>query len=279
MKRILLLAGAALLSACSATKLVYNNLDWFASWRIEKFVELDGPSEALFTSGFETLWRWHRTSQLSLYASDLRQLADAAGSPLAREQVLSFIQRANDHGERLLNEALPAAVKVFQAMDDKQVAGLLKRMAEHREERAQDDAELDPAERRKRTAKNMHKNLKRWLGSVSPEQNAYVEAWVAARRSDPALWQRNDEQWAAAFADLLAARAQPDFDARLRGLLTDPGLPGSGAVRELQNHNQKVFVELISDLSGTLSPAQREHFQSELRALAQDLETLAAGRA
>ena len=266
------------LAACSTTQLVYNKLDWFAAWQIGTYVELQGPSEALFENGFASLWRWHRATQLSLYAKDLRELADAAGSRLSPEQIQDFVRRANDHVEHLLDEGLPGAVNVFQALDDAQIAGLLKRMAERRAERAEEDSELDASERQNRTNKDMQKGLKRWLGAISTAQKERVQNWVAGRPSDLELWRRYNEQWAAAFAELLVARSQTDFGTRLRGLLLDPNLPATEAVNELRLRYNQSAAELMSEVSGTLSPKQRAHFQSELRALAQDLETLAMER-
>ena len=262
------------LAACSATKLVYNKLDWFASWQLGKYVELRGTSEALFESGFASLWQWHRATQLSLYAKDLRELADAATTPLSPVQARDFLQRANGHAERMLIEALPAAAKVIQAMDDEQIAGLLERMAENRAERIEEHAELNAEERRERTAKNLLKNLKRWLGSASPEQKQRAQDWIAARPDHSALWQRYDEQWAAAFVELLAVRSEPDFPARLRGLLLEAKLPDSSAVREAQLRDNEAGTGLMSELSGMLSPEQRAHFQQELRDLGEDLEAL-----
>lgn len=277
MKRLfLLLICAALLAACSSTRFVYNRLDWFASWQIGKYVDLDDASEAAFESGFAALWQWHRGTQLPLYARDLRELADAAAGPLSQDQLDAFLARADGHADRVLREALPGAARVFQAMDDAQVAHLLKRVAERRAERLADDAKRSPEEQRERAFESMEKNLKRWLGSTTPEQKQRVREWVDARSYTPELWQRYAETWWAEFATLLAARREPEFEARLRDFLLQPQLPGSADVERQRRADNRSAMAMLAGLSDTLTTRQRTHFQAELRALARDLDILVA---
>ena len=270
--RLAVLAILALLASCSATKFAYNRLDWLAAWEIGKFVDLEGPSKAQFKSGFAALWQWHRSTQLGAYARDLRELADAAQGPLTREQIEGYLERANGHGERLFDEALPPAAAVLQALDDAQVAGMLEKMAEQRDEDAADDAERKPADRVRAASRGM----RRWFGSQSDVQAALLREWIAARRDDPELWRRYGQQWATAFERTLATRAEPDFEARLRALFREPQLPDSAAARELTEHNRAAYVDLLTRLAPTLSAAQRQHLRKKLAALAEDLEELAA---
>jgi hypothetical protein len=270
--RFAILATLALLASCSATQFAYNRLDWLAAWEVGKFIDLEGPSKARFKDGFATLWHWHRSTQLSAYARDLRELADAAQGPLTREQIEGYVERANQHGERLFDEVLPPAAGVLQSLDDAQVAGMLKKMAEQRDEDAEDDAERKPEDR----VRSASRGMRRWFGSQSDAQAALLREGVAARRADPELWRRYGEQWAAAFERTLATRAEPDFEIRLRTVFRDPQLPDSAAARELTEHNRAAYVDLLNRLAPTLSAAQRQHLKKKLLALAEDLEQLAA---
>lgn len=272
------LAAIALLASCSATKLAYNRLDWLVAWEIGKYVDLDGPGKVRFKEGFASLWRWHRRTQLAAYAADLRELAGAVTGPLTREQIEGYRQRANEHGERLVAEALPAAAGVLAALSDRQVAGLLGKMAEQRAEETGEDAERTPKQTRELYARNATRGLKRWLGSATDAQSALVREWAAARRDDPALWQRYGEQWAQALEGTLAARAEPGFEARLRAVLDDPALPDRDAVRELTEHNRRAYVDLLAALSPTLTEAQRRHLRERLLDLAEDFEDLTGQR-
>lgn len=276
MKRISLLLGVALLASCTAFKLGYNNLDWFLSWQAGKFVDLGAPQEALLERGVQSLWHWHRSTQLKLYARDLRELAGTT-QPLTRAQVESYLDRSNQHVERAVREAIPELVKIVRAMDDTQVAEMLENVREKREDRAEEQADLSVAEQQELAAEKLQKNLRRWLGSVSAEQTQRIRAWASSRQYGPALWQAYyQKKWTDDFAAVLAMRQQPDFPDRLGKLFFEPGVRGDDAIIALQAHNRRVWTALMSDLSATLSAAQRKHFQEKLRELVDDLEELAA---
>jgi len=259
-------------------KLAYNRLDWLVAWEVDKYVELNGPSKVAFDSGFDSLWQWHRSTQLAGYARDLREIAEAAQGTLTREQIAGYFQRANDHGERLFLEALPPSARVLQALDGGQVRRLLEKMAEERQEEAEDEAERSPQEAREESERNVARSLRRWLGPLSDAQSALVRDWAAARRDDPALWKRYGEQWAAAFERTLTARAAPDFEARLREVFADPQLPDSAAIRELNDYNRENYLGLLAQLAPTLSAEQRRHLRKRLISIAEDLEDLARHR-
>ena len=266
------LAAVALLGSCSTVKLGYNQLDWLVAWQIGRYVELEGPSKARFEQGFAALWQWHRGTQLSVYASDLRELADATQRPLAREQIEGYMRRANDHGARLLDEALPPMARVLAALDDAQVKELLANMAEQRAEDNEEDAERTPEDWARRTSRTM----RRWLGTLTDAQSALIRDWAQARRDDPALWQRYGDQWADLFERELARRSEPDFAARLGVVFREPPLADLAAVRALSDHNRANYIDLLAKLSPTLSEAQRRTAHKRLLSLAEDLEELAA---
>lgn len=274
--RAAVVALAFAVASCSATRFAYNRLDWLAAWEIGKYVDLEGASKARFDDGFATLWQWHRSTQLSAYARDLREIADAAQGPVTREQIESFLKRANAHGERLFDEALPPSAAVLATLDDAQVRGLLKKMDEQREEENEEEAERTPEETREYFERVATRGLRRWLGSATDAQKQLAREWASGRRDDPELWRRYGAQWAAAFERVLATRAEPGFEARLRAAFRDPQLPDSAAARELNDQNFANYVGYLARVAPTLSKSQRKHLRDKLIGLAEDLEELAA---
>lgn len=268
--------GVALLTSCSTTKLVYNRLDWLVSWEIGKYVELEGRSKLLFDSGFAALWHWHRSTQLAAYAKDLREIAAAAQGPVDEAQLRGWFERADVHAGHLFDEALPPVAQVLQSLDDAQVARMLERMAEQRKEEAEDESEHTPEEALERRVRATTRGLRRWLGSASEGQKALVREWAASRRDNPEAWARYGENWSRAFTQTLAARAEPDFEARLKKLFTDADLPEAAEVDALNAHNRDAFIRFLGKLAPTLDAKQRRRFHHALDALAEDLDDLAA---
>lgn len=275
-RRVLPLCAALLLGACSALKLGYNHLDWLVEWRLGRYVDLQPPQKELFDRGFRDLWNWHRGTQLSLYADDLRELAQAAAQPLSPEQVEAYLTRATGHAARALREAVPDTARILQTFSDQQVTELLESLAKRRREQAKEEEGLDRADLIERAGEQMNKNLKRWLGPLSTEQKNRVAQWARSRQYANGIWHQYQEAWAEAFTAVLAHRGAPDFTARLEELFRETKVPYGETMARMQAHNRRLFIEMMSELSGMLSAAQRGHLQAKLRELADDLEELAA---
>jgi hypothetical protein len=264
----------ALLASCSAAKLAYNRLDWLAAWEVGKFVELDGESKRLFHDGFHSLWRWHRSTQLTVYAQDLREVARIADGPVSAEEVRDYLARVREHGRRLLEEAVPRTAPVLAALDETQVRKLLEGLAERRREEIDEYAGQTPEEGKQERARAMTRGIKRWFGSVTEEQEMMARIWAGERHDDPKLWLRYGEQWDRAFAQALATRARPGFEARIRALFLEPDLPDGPAVRAQNEHNRETYVRFVEKLAASLSKDQRRHFRKKMLGLAEDLEEL-----
>jgi hypothetical protein len=271
-----ILWAALLLGGCSALKLSYNNLDWLVEWRLGRYVDLQPPQKELFDRGFRDLWSWHRGTQLKLYAGDLRELAQAAERPLSPQQVETYLALATEHAARALREAVPDTARILQTFSDAQVAELLESLAKRRRKQAEEEKDLDAQDLIERAEEQMNKNLKRWLGPLGKEQKRRVAEWARSRQYADGIWHQYQEAWAEAFTAVLAHRAEPDFPVHLGELFREAKVPYGETMARMQAHNRRLFIELMSQLSRTLSAEQRRHLQGKLRELADDLEELAA---
>ena len=276
LRRIAIVLAVAGLAACSAVKFGYNRADWLASWEFAHFVDLQRDQKQLFDERFRELWRWHRRTQLALYARDLRQVASDAERPLTAAQVEQYLVVAQGHVDRTVDEALPDTARVLQSLDDRQVKDLLAEMAERREERAKESAGLTADERREQAQERMARSARRWIGSLTSAQQRRIEGWSRERIDADAQWRKYEETWAAAFAGVLDGRRETGFAARLAALFDDGGVPGYAEVEKLERQNRALWVALVADLSASLEPRQRQRLREQVRDLAADLEDLAA---
>lgn len=274
--RWLLLPALALLAGCSALKLTYNKLDWVAAWQVGRFVELQPSQKALFDERFHEFWQWHRGTQLTLYVQDLRELAAAGAQPLTTVQVEAFLSRGTGHLARAMRELVPDMARVMRTFDEAQVEELLERLAKRRREQAEESAELTAAELKEAAEEQMERNLKRWIGSLTRDQQRRVRDWSHERQYAGTIWHQYQEAWAGAFTEVLAHRQAPDFEQRLAELFGESRLPYREEMARVQAHNRRLSIELMADLSAMLTPEQREHFREKVLELAKDLDTLAA---
>ena len=100
------------LAGCSTgLRLAYQNLDRLAMWTLDDYVSLDKAQKAAFRREFSALQAWHRSTELPLYAADLRSLASAfEQDPAPREALERAMSQVEAHGERLWQQAQPATV-------------------------------------------------------------------------------------------------------------------------------------------------------------------------
>lgn len=274
--RLLALLSCLALGSCSAIKASYNHLDWLVDWQVSRYVEFAPEQRVVFEDAFQEFWDWHRGTQLTLYAADLREIAARADAPFSREQVGNYYERATDHANRAMRAALPESARVLATLDDEQVRELLDRLAKKREDTRQKNLDLGIKGLQKQSERNMSKNVKRWIGSLSNEQEARIRDWAHDRRYAGDQWVRYQESWAERFAGALAERRQPGFEQKLAELLQDVRVPEKEPLGRLQAANRRAWIALISDLSQTLSATQRGRLRESLTGFAADLDTLAA---
>jgi hypothetical protein len=272
------LAAAALVvaGACSAIKLTYNNLDWIALWQVGRFVDLDPPQKALFDERFGEFLSWHRSTQLQLYVHDIRELAARVDKPLTAPQVEDYFTRSREHLARALREAVPDTAKVLRTLDDEQAAELVANLRKKRDDRRKESAEMSQEEIREMAVDDTVKYLKRWIGPLTRDEKARVRKWADERQYAGTLWYQYQEAWGSAFTEVLTHRHDDGFEARLGVLFHDAKVPSGDAMAKIQDHNRRKWIEMLADISGQLTPEQRQHARSKLQDLAADLEELAS---
>jgi hypothetical protein len=246
------------------------------SWQIGKFVDLDREQKHLVGERLGDAWRWHRSTQLTLYVHDLRELAAALEKPLDAAQVRRYLEVSQQHATRTMREIVPDAAKVLGTFSDAQVAELLDNMAERRAERARESAGLTAEELREQARAQMLKGLKRWIGAPTREQERRIVDWSNERQYAGTVWQQYENAWATAFAEVLRARGTPEFEQQLGGMFDEARVPYTEEMERVAQHNREGWIGLMADLSASLTPEQRKRLRDRLHDLATDFDELAA---
>ncbi|MGH8482319.1 MAG: DUF6279 family lipoprotein [Nevskiaceae bacterium] len=271
-----MLLALAAVAGCSSVKFGYNRLDWIVSWQLGRFVDLDRQQKRLVAERLGVAWHWHRSTQLTLYVHDLRELAGQVDRPLDAEQVERYLKLSQEHAGRTLRELVPDVARVLGTFSDAQAGELLENMADRRAERAEESAGLTTEELREKAQEQMLKGFKRWIGPATRDQQRRVRDWAHERQYAGTIWQQYEEAWAAAFTEVLGQRGTPEFEARLAALFDDAQVPYAEEMQRVQQHNRQAWIGLMADLSASLDGAQRRRLRDRLADLAGDLEELAA---
>lgn len=260
------------LAACAAPQLAYQKLDWLASWKVGKYVELDASQERSFETDFRRIWDWHRATELGAYGQDLRELAKAAQQPMTSEQVRAWGLRAEAHSQRVLQQAIAPACALLSSLDDRQRDSILERLAHDIDEDAEEYLDGSEPEIRKQARKRMRKSLERWVGGLDDRQEAMLDAWSQTRPQRYREWIEERRQWRMRLAAVLERRRDADFCDTLQSLLLRPREDGDGDL--VNEANAGAWADFLASFSQTLDERQREHLRGKLTGLADDFEAL-----
>ena len=260
-----------LVSGCSSFGLIYNRLDTLVHLEVGRYIDLTPAQRADFDLRFSELWRWHRQTQLKLYADDLREFAETAALPVSADEVEALTVRVRAHAVRLANQSFDGFAPSVATLNDAQVDDLLKELAERNAKERKKALRLDDDQWREKRAKESIERLDDWAGSVTPEQRQRIREWAAGlvRQLPPA-----DASALQPLREVLAGRGEPEFRERLGALFIDPELaPEDQSALEAERAARNA---MLADLSALATDAQRRHLQKRLLEIAREIEGLAA---
>lgn len=275
-----LLAGLTLfMGGCSAARMAYERLDWVARWQVNRYVSLTDAQTASFDAGFAEAWRWHRTEELPLWITELRQLAAAVDTPLTAGQIDALITRYGGSGERTLARLAPLACTLGATLGDGQVEELLDSVDDDIDEFREEQIEPPEDAVRKFNLKKLERSLRRNLGALTPAQQAQLRSWNDARPLAAAAGLAYRERWRAALADRLAQRKTEAFCPALTRLLIDGDALATDAEKQVFAANSAQWQKLFVELAPTLSAEQRQRLRQRLTETADELAELLPAKA
>src|SRR3546814_20003938 len=125
------------------------------------------------------------------------------------------------------------------------------------------DLNVEPslAARREHSRRKIDKNLHRWLGSVTPEQDKLLRTWEDARAADVApQWLAFRQRWRAELATTMAARHTQDFCPGLEALVSDGETRWTPDQQQLFADNRRNWTRLPVRPAPRWGPAKQTHF-------------------
>src|SRR5207253_6080689 len=168
---------AALLSGCSAVRLVYDNADIYVRWRAAHYLDPDEAMAEELDERIAAYMAWHRTHSLPKYA----QIADEARRRMERQLQPDDLVWGYDSVVAQLREDMRAAAESMAPLLDRltprQIAHFERRLAEDNRRFARENLRGGERERRKRRTERNVERLEDWLGRLSRAQLERVKQY------------------------------------------------------------------------------------------------------
>lgn len=276
MRRLALaLLALALISGCSATRLVYNNAELFLRWQTGRYLDVHGPQSEELDARIAAFLAWHRAEALPQYIALAREADARLGRGLSRADLVW----GYDSFQQQIRAAMRAGAEEFAPLLDRldtgQIEHLRQRFAEDNRKFAREQLEGDDRDRRARRVKRNVERLEDWLGELGDAQVERVRQYSERAPLVGAMRDRERRRLQSEFTAMLGAR---EAGRRLPDWAQHWDRRREPAFAAAHRANLDELFGLLLDLERMLTPMQREAARARFRKLAADFERLATSR-
>jgi hypothetical protein len=278
LRTLLVLAAALVLVGCgTALRVAYNQGDVAVRLAAHEYFDLHGEQSDRFKEQVKRFHAWHRTEELPRYAELLDGTAKRVQKGLTREDVRWAAAAIRERMHALTEQAVDDAAPVLVTLDADNVHALEKKLGSNNAKFAKDYLSPDESRNERNRAKRMKENFEDWLGKLSDEQEAMIDAYVQASPRINAVLFEDRKRRQREFIELLRAnRGSPDITPKLRSFMLDWEAQRSPEYARLAREQEERLTDLLLAMEKTLSPKQRQHAVDRLEFYAKEFTILAA---
>jgi len=277
-RRLPILLLCLLFTGCSATRIVYNHLDWILVWTIGDFFTLDDGQEDWLEAAVRRNIEWHRRDQLPKYAQLLRGIEqDAASGTVTPDRLEGYYARFIVLWDEFIVHTTPDVTAFFRMLSQAQIDGFIDNLEKSNRELWEKYAGTTPRDRRRKRQDAAIEWLERAVGRLSGEQKELVRSYLASLHDVSSDWMTGRRQWQQDFRSLVIERpSEPEFDNRMMRLLLEPDRNDSPEYKRLVAENRRTVMTMIAALHAELTDRQRNRLIERLKKFARNFEILAA---
>ena len=279
MRVLMLLSAALVVTACSVSRLAYMNAPPLAMWYLGGYVSMNDTQKTFVKERLTRAIDWHRHAELPKYQREIEQLIRKVDMRVSVEDARATYAHARDYYHQSVEHLLPDMAEFLLTLDNEQVAQIEKKLADDNKKLVKESTQGSTDERRAKRAKKYVEQFEDWTGTLSPTQRELIinNARVLPDLTEERLGDRRYRQ--TEIVNLV--RTKPPRDEvvkQLRRLLIDTeSWRRPEYTKKLRDRDERV-VEIVSELSSTLTPEQRASVQKKMRGYVKDISSIVASR-
>ena len=273
------LALAAVLGACSAIRLAYNNLPELSYWWLDGYLDFDGSQTPKVRDDLARLLEWHRRNELPKIAALLQEAEALAPGDITPVQACAMTDRIRDRLLAVSERAEPAGTELALSLGEAQLQQLERKYAKNNADYRKDWLDRSPARVQEKRYDQFLDRFEDFYGRLSPEQRELLRQQVAQSVFDPKLQdveRRKRQQEALVLLRGFVANRTPPTEARaaLHAYLQRIADPPPGPWREQQQALLQEGCRNLAALHNGTSAAQRAQAVKRLQGYREDLRQL-----
>ncbi len=277
LRRLALLCLLLSLGGCSL-KVSYPFMDWWLSWTVRDYVDLNKSQRQNLEAQLDDFHRWHQQTQLSEYANFIEQLSAELDQPLTEDRLQSLNQKIQQHWLESLDYLMPGIDELFVSLDVEQWQQLVDKVTESQEDYARPFMKNEK-QRIEQREKRFIKGSKRWIGKPNSEQRNMIHQWALQLHPTAPLSLSRQAQWNLDATELFNQRHELDRDTRqhrLRQLLIGGDDKLTPQDRQALNDNRQQTYQLLMDLQHSLTEKQQRRLRQQLTNYHADFRSLSS---
>ena len=272
MLRVIVITVVALLgSACSSTGLTYRNSDWLLEYYSWKTVRASDAQRDHWQPLLQATLRYHRESELPLVIAYL----DLAGRVVKQRDgsvsAACLVDGALLIYQRHARLAAELAAPLLAELDADQLRHLAKYTTQRQQDAVQRFLDPDPQRRSAARQKRITKRIEKWTGKLNDSQRQQVKDGLEKIPDLSAAWLA----YRAEHTDTLLAMIANEADTEaLREYLDGWWARRNGTSAETSQSwhiARSEFIQLMDNITTSLTDTQRARFEKRLAELRDDL--------
>ncbi len=254
------------LAGCSI-RITYHWLDWWMQSQLENYVDLTREQQQFAKTAIDDFHQWHRYHALPEYAvfvSQIRERLANTDSPITTIEVEGWLSDTALYWDKSLAMLVPPAAGLLRQLSQQQLNEAMAVAIEEEEEFYQKWRNLDTDEKVERRKKRFSKQLKHWVGSLTPDQTSLLTEWAIKKQDFSELEQEENQRWRGQLKRVWNERGAPDAQTQLRQLLLEPQTLWAEDYRQQVKQSRANAITLITQLLNSLTDKQRQRLLSKL---------------
>ncbi len=254
----------------------YNRVDLLVSWYVEGLVSLnEEQAEQLRTSVRATL-SWHRETQVPKYIDLLQDIRRDAQAPVTAEMLESRYEEIAALMDPTVERIVPEAAALLRTLSDEQLVELAANLEEDDQDLRKEYSGATPEIRKARRSRNAVRILQRFVGRLTDNQRALVEAHMALLHDNSEAWIERRREWQRQLLALVRDRLpQRQLAAALRDMTLHPDRLDPPEYRRSVEDNRRIVMAMLAEIINGLDARQRGRLTRKLDGYADDLREIA----
>ena len=273
----------ALLPACSAIKIAYNQAPDLTYWWLDSYLDFNGQQTPKLRDEINKLFAWHRANQLPKVASLLQKTQALLPGAVGPEQACATFDEVRGLYNAIIDKGLPAVSELVTSLDAEQLQHLERKYQKNNDAYVRDYITGKPDERDAKRLKQAVQRSEIIYGKLDDAQIAAIQRAIQKSSFNAVLGlkerQRRQKDAIDILAKLSSDKPNPQqVQTALRAYLERSTKSPDPVYRAYSEKMVKESCDSFAAVHASTSAEQRANAVVTLKSYEADMRILAAQR-